>query len=104
MRRSLIANLASLVAPATAMLLASTSAALAQSCAMCAASFGPDDPIQRAFSWSILFMIAAPYTIAGTIAAWFWFTYRRAPGRGRARVIDLAPLRSAPAGSGGDAP
>jgi hypothetical protein len=81
------------------------SQALAQSCAMCAASFGPDDPVQRAFSWSILFMMAAPYTIFGSIAAWLFFSYRRAPGRRRARIIDLARLRhTAPAGSGGDVP
>jgi hypothetical protein len=79
--------------------------AFAQSCAMCAASFGPDDPVQRAFSWSILFMMAAPYTIAGSIAAWLFFTYRRAPGRPRGRIIDLVRTRhAAPAGSGGDVP
>ena len=43
--------------------------ALGQSCAMCGSSFGPDDPVQRAFSWSILFLMAAPYTLFATAAA-----------------------------------
>ena len=71
--------------------------ALAQSCAMCLSSFGPDDPTARAFSWSILFLMAAPYTICGTVAGWLFLMYRRAPGRRRASIIDLATTR--PGGS-----
>src|SRR5207245_1117761 len=41
--------------------------ALAQSCAMCGSSFGVDDPVQRAFSWSILFLMAARYTLYGAL-------------------------------------
>ncbi len=80
--------------------------ALAQSCAMCASSFGPDDPIQRAFSWSILFLMATPYTIVGTVAGWLFLTYRRAPGRHRASVIDLGRVRrpTAAEATGGDVP
>ena len=62
--------------------------ALAQSCAMCASSFGENDPVSRAFSWSILFMMATPYTVVGLIGAFVFFTYRRA-GHRRAAVIDL---------------
>ena len=103
MRRALVHRLCSGAAAAAATVVASD--AFAQSCAMCASSFGPDDPVQRAFSWSILFMIAAPYTIAGSIGAWLYFSYRRAPGRQRARIIDLArPQQAAPAGSGGEVP
>ncbi len=79
----------SLVAAALA-LLASASRALAQSCAMCGASFGPNDPTSRAFSWSILFLMAAPYTIVVTAAGTLFYLHRRAPGRRRAAIIDLA--------------
>jgi hypothetical protein len=103
MRRTIAYRLCSGVVAAATSLAASD--AFAQGCAMCGSSFGPDDPVQRAFSWSILFMIAAPYTIAGTIGAWLYFSYRRAPGRRRARIIDLVrPRHAAPAGSGGDVP
>ena len=83
-----------------------TGRALAQSCAMCASSFGPDDPVQRAFSWSILFLIAAPYTIVGAVGGWLFFTHRRAPGSRRAALIELGrPRRPVPAdGSEGDLP
>ena len=81
--------------------------ALAQSCAMCASSFGENDPVSRAFSWSILFMMAMPYTIFGTIAAIIFWTHRRAGDRPRAAIIDLGKAarllrRSVPGGSKGD--
>ena len=76
---------------ATALVLfGSASRALAQSCAMCAASFGPNDPTSRAISWSILFLMAAPYTIVITAAGILFYMRRRAPGRRRAAIIDLA--------------
>jgi hypothetical protein len=62
--------------------------ALAQSCAMCGASFGENDPVSRAFSWSILFLMATPYTIVGIVGLFIFHSYRRA-GRRRAAVIDL---------------
>jgi len=64
--------------------------ALAQSCAMCSSSFGQNDPVQRAFSWSILFLMAAPYTIVGVVGGYLFYTYRRGPRRDRASIIDLA--------------
>ena len=36
---------------------------LAQGCAMCGTAFTKDDPVTRAFSWSVLFLIAMPYTL-----------------------------------------
>jgi hypothetical protein len=80
-------RLAAAIAAVPALLLAAD--ALAQSCAMCGSSFGENDPVSRAFSWSILFMMAAPYTIVGTIAAILFYLHRRAPGRRRASIIDL---------------
>ncbi len=74
----------------------------AQSCAMCGSSFGPDDPVQRAFSWSILFLMAAPYTLFGAVAGWLFYVHRRAAGRRRAAVVELAwGRRKAPAGETG---
>ena len=71
------------------LMLATASRALAQSCAMCGASFGPNDPTSRAFSWSILFLMAAPYTLVACIAGFIFYMHRRAPGRRRAAIIDL---------------
>ena len=95
---------ASLVAAA---ILLGSADALAQSCAMCASSFGENDPVTRAFSWSILFMMAMPYTIFGTIAAIVFWTHRRAGSRPRAAIVDLGKAarllgRSVPEGSKGD--
>jgi len=72
------------------MLLGAAPRALAQSCAMCAASFGPNDPTSRAISWSILFLMAAPYTIVLTAAGLLFYMHRRGSGRRRAAIIDLA--------------
>ena len=64
--------------------------AWAQSCAMCGSSFGQNDPVTRAFSWSILFLMATPYTIVGLIGAYLYFSYRRSSRRRRATVPSLA--------------
>ena len=99
-----------LAACAAAVLLGAAPGAFAQSCAMCASSFGQNDPMTRAFSWSILFLMATPYTIVGAVGAFLYFMYRRAPGRRRATIIDHARAsrllrRPSPAGgSGGDLP
>jgi len=63
--------------------------ARAQACAMCGSALA-NDPLGRAFSWSILFMMAMPYTVIGAAGAWLYYMHRRAPGRRRAEVIDLA--------------
>ncbi len=81
-RRSLLAT--------ALVILGGSARALAQSCAMCGASFGPNDPTSRAFSWSILFLMAAPYTIVATAAGILFYMHRRSPGRRRATIIDLA--------------
>jgi hypothetical protein len=63
-----------------AALLGDAARAAAQSCAMCGSVLG-NDPLGKAFSWSILFLMAAPYTIVGSVGLWFFFTYRRASRR-----------------------
>ena len=55
---------------------------------MCGSALA-DDPLGRAFSWSILFLMAAPYTIVGLAGGWLFYMHRRAPGRRRGAIIDL---------------
>ena len=58
-------------------------AALAQ-CAMCKTALdGPPDPLTEAFNVSSLFLMATPYTVVGTVAAWLYLASRR-----RARATD----------------
>ena len=40
----------------------------------------PADTVGPAFNWSILFLIAAPYTIAGVVGGWLFFRYWRGSG------------------------
>ena len=82
-----------LAASVAAVVLAAAPRAFAQSCAMCASSFGQNDPVTRAFSWSILFLMAAPYSIVFTAAGWLFLAYRRTPGHRRASAADVTPLR-----------
>jgi hypothetical protein len=93
-------------AVATAIALGRAPEVLAQGCAMCASALAGDDALGRAFNWSILVLMAAPYTVAGVVAGWIVYAHRRTSGRRRAAVIDLARVqRPAPAGrSGGEVP
>jgi hypothetical protein len=75
--------------------------ALAQGCAMCGTAFTPNDPVTRAFSWSVLFLIAMPYTVFGLAAGWLFLAYRRRGGRHRAEVIALPRTRAVPAPTAG---
>ena len=63
--------------------LATTAIAHAQSCAMCGSAFAPNEPITRAFSSSILFLMAAPYALFGSAAASIYLLHRRAAARRR---------------------
>ena len=76
--------------------------ALAQGCAMCGTAFVKDDPLTRAFTWSVLFLIATPYTVFGVLAGWFYLHYRRAAVEERATVIDLAPTLAPIGGASGE--
>ena len=75
--------------------------ALAQGCAMCGSAL-KDDPTGRAISWSVLFLIAAPYTVVGLVGGYIFYTYRRAAADRRASVIDLFRTRRAVRRPGGD--
>ncbi|MGH7832894.1 MAG: hypothetical protein ACREQK_04565 [Candidatus Binatia bacterium] len=45
-------------------------------CAVCLTG-GANDPVQDAFNWSVLFLMAAPYTIVGSIGGWLFYLHRR---------------------------
>ena len=53
-----------------------TSPAIARACSVCFS--GDDDAVTHAFNWSVGFLLAAPYAIAGTIATCLVIAYRRA--------------------------
>ena len=56
----------------------------AHGCAVCwVGASSPDDPMSHAFNWSILFLMAMPYAIVGSIAGWLIYTYWRASTRQR---------------------
>jgi hypothetical protein len=53
--------------------------AVARACSVCFS--GDDDAVTHAFNWSVGFLLAAPYAIAGTIAACLVIAYRRAEAK-----------------------
>jgi hypothetical protein len=66
--------------------------AAGQACAVCGT--GPDvagDPTARGFYWGILFLMAMPFAVAGSIGAWWVYRYWRAQGH-RASKAPVAPL------------
>jgi len=56
--------------------------ALAGACSVCVTG-GDNDPTSNAFNWSVLFLMATPYTVVGSIAGWLFFKYRRAAAKPR---------------------
>jgi hypothetical protein len=54
----------------------------AQACPVCWTPGGSpeQDALARGFYWGVLFLMAMPFAVAGTIGGWLWYTYRR---RGR---------------------
>ena len=53
--------------------------ALAGACAVCVG--GDSDVTTDAFNWSVLFLMATPYTVVGSIAGWLFYKYRRAAAK-----------------------
>ena len=53
--------------------------AIVQACSVCLS--GDDDALTHAFNWSVGFLLAAPYLIAGTIAGCLVIAYRRAAAK-----------------------
>ncbi len=63
--------------------------AIANACAVCWA--GDGGPTGDAFNWSVLFLMAAPYTVVGSIAGWLFYTYRRSAAK-REKNEAIQPL------------
>lgn len=66
--------------------------AAAEACAVC--GIGPGvagDPTARGFFWGILFLMAMPFAVAGSIVAWLVYRYCRA-NAGRLRKAPGAPF------------
>src|SRR5262249_60613445 len=66
---------------------------LAQGCAMCGTAFNHDDPVARAFNWSVLFLIAMPYTVFALAAGGLFLAPRPPSSRRRAAGTSPAPAR-----------
>jgi len=53
--------------------------AAAEACAVCGTGPGvAGDPTARGFYWGILFLMAMPFAVAGSIGAWLLYRYWRA--------------------------
>jgi hypothetical protein len=65
------------------------SPAIANACAVCWA--GDGGPIEEAFNWSVLFLMATPYAVVGSIAGWLFYSYRRSAAK-RERNAATQPL------------
>ena len=63
----------------------------AQACAVCLTGIAGDDPLTDAFSWSVLFLMAMPYTVVGSIVGWLVYTHWRAAAK-----KDGGPKKKAP--------
>jgi hypothetical protein len=69
MKQKLLLGLSTLVA-------ALGDSRIAQACAVCIT--GANDPTADAFNASVLFLMATPYLVVGSIAGGLYFVYRRA--------------------------
>jgi hypothetical protein len=49
-------------------------------CSVCIT--GASDPTADAFNWSVLFLMATPYLVVGSIAVGLLFAYRRSVAKG----------------------
>jgi hypothetical protein len=62
-----------------------TSSSSALACAVCLT--GANDPTAEAFNWSVLFMMASPYLVVGSVVGWLVYSHRRAAAkRGQAEA------------------
>lgn len=75
-RQTVLARSAGVVMGAAAALLP----VVAQACAVCWGS-SADDPFSRGLYWGILFLMAMPFTIVGSIGGWLIYRYRH-PSKG----------------------
>ncbi len=71
---------AAALGPMLAAVLAAAAVRTAEACAVCGGALTAEDPMARGFYWGVLFMMAAPFAVAGAVAGWLLYAYRRAPG------------------------
>ncbi|TAJ81501.1 hypothetical protein EPO44_17790 [bacterium] len=64
---------------------------VADACAVCLTGAAPGDPTADAFNWSVLFLMATPYTVVGSVAGWLVYTHWRAAKKD-GRLRKKAPL------------
>lgn len=73
---------------------------VAWACAVCGTGPGvAGDPTARGFYWGILFLMAMPFAVAGSIGAWLVYRYWRARAA-RSRKALGVPLAWTPKESG----
>ena len=65
-----------LIVAATALLRAP---AVADACSVCLT--GDTGPMGDAYNWSVLFLMATPYVVLGSVGAWLVYKYRRASAK-----------------------
>jgi hypothetical protein len=56
-----------------------TNTSIAGACAVCVT--GTSDAVTDAFNWSVLFLMATPYLVVGSIAGALFYAYRRAASK-----------------------
>jgi hypothetical protein len=52
--------------------------AIASACSVCLGGAEGNDPLTDAFNWSVLFLMAMPYAVVGSIGGWIFYSYRSA--------------------------
>ena len=62
---------------------------LAHACSVCLT--GDSGPMGDAYNWSVLFLMATPYTVMGCVGGWLVYKYRRAAAK-EERVEGDQPL------------
>lgn len=68
--------------------------AVAQACAVCIGG-AAGDRLTDAFNWSVIFLMAMPYTILFSVIGFFFYSYRRAAQKARGETEKETPLRLA---------
>jgi heme/copper-type cytochrome/quinol oxidase subunit 2 len=56
-----------------------TAPSVTRACSVCLTD--ANDPTADAFNWSVIFLMATPYTVVGSIAGWLVYTYRRSAAK-----------------------
>lgn len=64
---------------------------LALACAVCVTG-AADDPVTDAFKWSVLFLMATPYAVVGSVAGWLAYAHWRARLKKEGRLRKKVPL------------